>query len=121
VEGLEQETGALRLQVAGLEQELARLRRTMESELELQRSRHTAKLEQILEELAGSTLRFSRYRNVGLQRLLIPPLFAGLFYIAHHYHYAPYTKAEALISGTYTSRQHSTLHLSATDLFCNVC
>jgi hypothetical protein len=65
VAGLEQETGALRLQVAGLEQELARLRRTMESELELQRSRHTAKLEQILEELAGSTLRFSRYSNGG--------------------------------------------------------
>jgi hypothetical protein len=43
-----------------LEEELARLRRSMESELEDQRSRHNARLEQILEELAGSTLRFSR-------------------------------------------------------------
>ena len=65
MEGLEQETGALRLQVAGLEQELAQLQRTVETELELQRSHHTAKLEQILEELAGSTLRFSRYSNGG--------------------------------------------------------
>jgi septal ring factor EnvC (AmiA/AmiB activator) len=57
----ERETLAYRQQAAHLEEELGRLRRTMEAELELQRARHADKLEQILEELAGSTLRFSRF------------------------------------------------------------
>ena len=61
VAGLEEETTAYREQVAGLQEQLASLRRTMEVELELQRSRQSAKLEEMLDELAGSTLRFSRW------------------------------------------------------------
>ena len=58
---LETEAAHLRLETGRLGEELARLRRSMASEVEEQRSRHNTRLEQILEELAGSTLRFSRY------------------------------------------------------------
>jgi hypothetical protein len=57
---LQEQLAAVRLQLLQTEEELLQLRRSMEAELELTRSRHTLQLEQILEQLAASTLRFSR-------------------------------------------------------------